>query len=77
MVLWKTLFSGDIGLRHVRVDRGSDAKSTLRVSTMVTGTAIENEITGESLGQLKERLVEDGEFTEAEATEIINKIMFH
>lgn len=77
MIHWKTLFDGDIGMRHVRIERGDDSKSTLRVSTLVTGTALENEITAESLGQLKERLIEDGEFTEEQATEVINRIMFH
>jgi len=75
MTHWKTLFEDEIGMRHIRAERSEDA--TLRVSAPIAGTALEVEIVAETLGQLKQRLIEDGEFTEEQADEITNRIMFH
>jgi len=70
---WKTIYEDEVGMRHVKVDKGNG--SLLRARILVTGTAIEIEIDAATPGQLKQRLVEDGEFSEQEASAIIEKVM--
>lgn len=77
---WTPIFFGMIGgrsvtrSRYVRIDRGRG--SLLRVITTALGLDEEIAIIGEIPSELEERLVVYGDFTDAQASEIIRKVMF-
>jgi len=60
--------------RYVRIDRGRG--SLLRVITTALGLDEEIAIIGEIPSELEERLVVYADFTDAQANEIIRKVMF-
>jgi len=62
------------GNRPIRIERGSGPM--LRVVTTFPGSDEEITITGSTPNELEERLVVYGEFTDAQALEIIRKVLF-
>jgi hypothetical protein len=74
MTQWTKVYDDEIGKRRVIAEQGGD--SAFRVIANAPETTLEFEIVGETLGQLKRRLVEDGEFTEEEASQIANKFIY-
>lgn len=77
---WKPIHVGMVGnnrtfgSRKVKIERGGGA--TLRVITSALVTKEEIVISGSTPNELEERLVVYGEFTDAQAREIIRKVMF-
>jgi len=72
---WKTVYHGDIDLRRVRIELG--AGTTVRLHTAAPGTNIDMTVEADSPGELEERLVESGLFTELQADQIIRLVSHH
>ncbi len=70
---WTEIHNCMIGNRCVKIERGHD--TLLRVTASMYGSDQEIRISGDTLGQLEERLVAGGVFTTSEAKEIIYKIL--
>jgi len=75
MTRWYRVFDGQIGLRRIRVEQASD--DTLRAYTTMTDAPFEVEIISKTLGELKHHLMEEAEFSEEDASEIVNRVMYH
>jgi len=75
MTRWYRVFDGQIGLRRIRVEQAND--DTLRAYTTMTDAPFEVEIISKMLGELKHHLMEEAEFSEEEASEIVNMVMYH
>lgn len=72
---WETIYTGEIGQRSVRIDRGD--KEWVRVVTTMPMSDVEITIGGNTPAELEDRLITYGEFSNAQAERLINKITFH
>lgn len=71
---WKAIFKGMIGTRPVKIERGNGG-GMIRVCTSAPGATNPIKISAATSGELGERLISYGAFTESQAKEIIGKIL--
>lgn len=74
MTQWKPIFTGMIGMRRVQVEAGDSG--LYRVTTFHRGTEITMQVHGDTPGDLEQNLREQGLFSDAEAEEIAQKIVY-